>query len=379
MQSIKLIATKVKQQTGKNRKLFVSKIKLSDLARGPFMIDFYKRTQEPSEIGYQRPLSKKRSRDIKDFILNQTKGETVLPTPIVANSRIELRYEPIKGIKNVGFLYLHKNNPLYIIDGQHRRYAISEIMSNPDITSYIDYEIPINILSGFSRKKEVEQFYIINERQKRIKTDLGQRLLLQFEKDNNQRKLIPNSNSWQLVALKITDKLNNSKDSIWENKIILPDAVYDARNEKLISQISFVNSQKPLFIGRKAPFDENPDNIDQWTDTINDAWNAVAAAYPKINSDPQKYSLMKTVGVYSIHILLKNLLEDERPSRYDRAINRMEKMLKKAADGDYSSKFWYSKNVPYLVKERGDWAGAYSSAVGHRRIAAGLATGNRVV
>lgn len=365
----------IKQREEEGQALYIGVVRAADFINRPrerFVIDYFKRKNKV-DTGYQRQLSKTSVEKIKKYVLNET-GHPLLPTALLLNSRSKLKFEEFK--KPFGFL--HIEDVLHIIDGQHRFEAWNSMMQENALhNKYGDFEFPVVILTGFNETKEIEQFFVVNSRQKRIKTDLAQRNFLHLATHKDTKGLVPENTRWQLHATKIVDYLNESNESVWKDKIILPDDGPDLRRAKIISQASFVSSLKPLFTGSDAVFTLSSDErtpLDDWAKLIADYWKLIGKYFPEaINEHPYDYSLMKTVGTFSLHLLLAKVCdaitgENGITSKEDRqkVLVEMERYIKKA-EQDFKLAFWRSKATED-ARRNGRNAGSYSSSVGHRSI-----------
>lgn len=372
----KIPAIRIHQKEESNQAIYIGKVKAREFSIRPderFKIDYYERIPGERDKGYQRRLFENAVEKIKGFVLQETRNP-LLPTAILANSRVPLDFK--KTSSSVGIL--HIKNVLYIIDGQHRYEAWKSMMETTALEDeWGDYEFPIIVLSNFEEYQEVEQFYVINSRQKRIKTDLAQRHLLELAKREETSKLVPQSSYWQLYATKMVDILNEQLDNVWKGKIILPSDGKDLRKAKIISQNSFVSSLKPFFTGKGTTIfnmkDESPDGakLEEWAELLARFWSIVADIYPQAIKYPHDYSIMKTVGAFSLHLFLQKELSRPDPGNKTAIFNRIGDLLSQAAEGDFPLSFWKSR-VPDHIKEQGKYAGGYSSSAGHNRIAAGL-------
>lgn len=381
---VKLPTMLIKQREGKDQKIFLTKIKASEFAKYPkerFLIDYYKRL-DLKDQGYQRQLSKTAVDKIKNFILVETKNP-LLPTAILANSRCALDFQESKDCKDFGTLIV--NSPLYIIDGQHRFEAWKSMMESLSLQEdWGDYEFPLIILSNFKEYQEIEQFFVINSRQKRIKTDLAQRHLLELAKREETSNLISEKDRWQLYATKIVDLLNEQIDGVWNGKIILPSDVQDERKVKIITQSSFVSSLKPFFTSKNSPFFDlsiekvDGNRVETWAKLIAIYWKNIEMIYPDAVDNFREYSLMKTVGTFSLHLLLQKEYARIESKELNKAIGAAIKDLERASKIDFTNYFWKS-NVPSSIKEQGKYAGAFSNSAGHNRIAASILTGGQLI
>lgn len=377
-----LSAMRIHQREDKDQAVYIATVKASDFfdrAKERFSVDYYER-KNGTETGYQRHLDEKSVEKIKQYILVETPNP-LLPTSILANSRHSIEFKTISG----NFGSLHIKEDLHIIDGQHRFEAWKSMMSDDTLRNrFGDFEFPVVILSNFNELKEIEQFFVINSRQKRIKTDLAQRNFLKLAAHKETKGLIPGGSKWQLYATKIVDHLNEEEHSVWQDKIILPDDGKDLRKTKFISQSSFVSSLKPFFIGNNPVFtvreNERP-SIEKWSELISDFWEIVEKIYPEATTNITDYSLMKTVGVFSLHLMLAQICNDISgnesatiPETKKLILKKAEDTLQKASKKNYSQNFWRIK-VSQDTKAKGNYAGAYSSAVGHKRIVSGIVLG----
>lgn len=377
-----LPAIRIHQREEKDQAIYLAVVKASEFFDRPaerFCIDYFKR-EDQKESGYQRNLDDKSVDKIKKYILQET-PTPLLPTSLLANARSSIEFKNISG--NFGNLQIKQE--LYIIDGQHRFEAWKSMMQDNTLRNkWGDYEFPIIILSNFTELKEIEQFYVINSRQKRIKTDLAQRNFLQLYTNETTRGLIPERNKWQLYATKIVDQLNENKKSLWKDKIILPTDSKDLRKTKFISQSSFVLSLKPFFTGSETLFtaeEKKRPPIEKWANLISEFWNIIEKIYPEATKTTTDYSLMKTVGVFSLHLFLEKVCKEIAGSENITDDNTQKEIFKKikeylqvANKGNYSQNFWRIK-VAESIKAKGNYAGSYSSSVGHKRIVSGILLG----
>lgn len=377
----KIPSLRIHQREKSNQSVYLSKIKAKEFGVRPderFKIDYYERIPGKKDKGYQRLLTDNAVDKIKDFIIRETRYP-LLPTAILANSRTPLDFKEIRD----GFGTLHIKDLLYIIDGQHRFEAWKSMMESPALMDeWGDYEFPLVILSNFKEYQEIEQFYVINSRQKRIKTDLAQRHLIELAKREETSELVPQRSYWQLYATKIVDILNEQLDGIWNGKIILPSDQKDLRKAKIISQNSFVSSLKPFFPSKGAVFDissKPPDGarLEDWAKLIAKFWDVVASVYPEAVKNYHDYSLMKTVGVFSFHLFFQKELSRTEKADKSEVFGKIKNLLEKAALEGFPLSFWRSK-VPEYIKEQGKYAGGYSSSAGHNRIAAGIIMGGKL-
>lgn len=387
MMKYKLKAMQIYQKEDRLKKqsIYISKIQALDLINPEdldevrFTPDYWRST-EKYEPGYQRPLNPSNIEKIKKYILEETPNP-LFPTSIVVNSRKPLKFETSEG----SFGEIEVSDILYVIDGQHRIEAFKELMKEPKLRGeYGNYEVPIVILSGFEYIQELEQFFIINSRQTRIKFDLAQRMYLEMMKADFSTKLVPESKRWQTLAAKAVDQINEGESKVWYGRIQLPDDSKDIAKTRIITQNSFISSLKPFFSGGKRvwnfnaiPEKKHHETLNQLTELITKFWDSVAEVYPQIINNPRRYTLLKTVGVYSLHIFLADVIADTQVFNIDIIIENAKKKLTRAKESyGFTEVFWEVGARDENDKRRK--ASGYSSSAGHNRIASALFSGRSV-
>jgi len=369
-------AIKLTQKESPGHEIFFGKVKAKDLLdpedsgrNARFEIHQWESNQK-IEPGYQRFPSQNRIEKLKKYIQVETQSP-IFPTTLLVNARTPVEFKSESG--DTGELVI--NQKLYIIDGQHRIEAFKDMMQNESLRSKYGYmELPIVILSNFKYIEEVEHFFIINSKQKKIKTDLAQRIFLELGKDDIDTKLIADKDKWQMVGVKVVDSLNDDPSSIWYQEIILPDDASDVRREKLISQNSFTKSLKQFFTGGTKRWDFPDGNssgkkiLKELTDILENYWKMIKGIYPESFTEKKKSILFKTVGVYSLHLILAEYMSKHPQMAIKDIISDLKELFEYARDENrFTPEFWQSGNKE--AREKGMNAGAYSSSAGHNRIA----------
>lgn len=384
MKSYKTFAFRTVQKNKRDSQIFTGKIRIMDLLETDnsdrdirFRIHQWKSNQG-IEKGYQRAPDSARIEKIK-FYLQQETENPIFPTSILVNARKPLKFYPLaRKSSQSDFGELLIDQTLYIIDGQHRIEAFKDLMGNRELKSKYGYiELPIIILSNFDYGNEVEQFFVINSRQKPIKTDLAQRIYMELSKKNIKTKLIKEKDRWQLPALTVVDELNKDEDSEWFKMIALPDDDKDLKKERVITQNSFITSLKPFFIGANQKWEYTSATVDnghviveECKKLINEYWKMISEVWPEVFEEKKKYSLFKTVGVYSLHIVLATYLDDHSDLKPKESMSKIKELLEVARDANrMTSEFW---EIGVTGPRGGLSAGAYSSSEGHNRIASAI-------
>ena len=243
--SVIVEAIHMKQCYLDNQSMFVSCIRVSDLINNDELFGIqYHSKENPS--GYQRHLETKNVKAIRKFLYEEVQNP-IMPSPIIINFQEGLQFKRFGDSDKSGLLTIDTKG--HIIDGQHKfegfKLAYSE--ENVKRQKLTDFELPVVILAGFPPIKEVEQFYLINYRQKRLTLDLAQRNYLDLAGNEDTRDLVPNAMKWEVEALKVIDALNEDSDSPWKGRISVPSDSEEEKKQKLYSQSSFIRALKPLF------------------------------------------------------------------------------------------------------------------------------------
>jgi DGQHR domain-containing protein len=169
--------------------------------------------------GYQREPEPSHYNKIKDYILN--KNDFILPTSIVLAVDENEISKFINKENSSSFLELENrsaNKKLFrIVDGQHRIIAMREaIKLKPELSKFL-FDVVILITKHNKRSIEMEVFYDINSKGKRLKVDLIELARFNYrilEKTFKEREINEH------VSIQTAYYLNeNIKDSVWNNAI----------------------------------------------------------------------------------------------------------------------------------------------------------------
>jgi DGQHR domain-containing protein len=386
MNPYSLSVFEIRQKQLPGTRIFFGKIKVSELLESGnkdkdvrFKIHKWESNQ-PKEAGYQRFPELKRIEKIKNYIQVEVENP-IFPTAVLVNARKPITFKPYNEKINDSCGEITVDQILYIIDGQHRIEAFKDMMENKELIARYGYmELPIIILSNFDYIEEVQQFFVINSRQKTIKTDLAQRIFLEIGKNDMETRLISEKDKWQIPVIKVIDQLNADVDSEWYSLIGLPDDNKDIRKERVISQNSFITSLKPFFSGAYRRWIYNHEDsssdgkiiLEQCSYLIDNYWKMISKVYPGSFENKKGSILFKTIGVYSLHMLLANYMANNNLTAEKKNIQKIMDGIKELLEfaRDYSSfgeEFWKVGNKDALRK--GTSAGSYSSSSGHNKIA----------
>ena len=250
--------------------------------------------------GYQRLPSERRLSMIRGSAVRYLVRELgYFPTSILLNVRGDLEFIEDKslGYFSLGLLDTH-GDEFWVIDGQHRIEALKRaIARNRD---FENYPVIASVLRLPDRFDEMLLFYIVNRRQKGVKTDLVYRHL--------QRMLLKKGEDWLLdlegargltqgYAIEIVDILNKEPVSPWYGRIR---EVGEAKHMDHVINDGDMMSTITEILGQ--PYFKNMP-IKDIAFYLIDYWNALYNIYPECFTDPKEYSLLQKPGMPAMNKL----------------------------------------------------------------------------
>lgn len=337
-QVLHINAFKMNQKLVEGKTMFTSTIKVKYLVDETyFTINWWdKDLKGNTNQGYQRkPENDTRKKKIAKYF--KVSLNPIFPTNIVVVARQKLDFK--KNYDNLGSLELN-GYPLYILDGQNRIDGFKYAAENEENDSILEYDMPVTILSGFELIDEVEQFYILNSEQKKVKTDLAQRLRRELHLTMGEDRYTQlYGDNWEMRALPVLDLINASgteKDNVWLERIYEPNT--KKKPGQMISQNSFLSSTRPLF--KTGAFEGIL--ADKAYEALNNYWKAVRNCFPEAFAKPRDYVIQKTPGVFSLHNLANVIFKRLSSEHKEWSEQNIHELLKRAFRDDYDSNFWMS-------------------------------------
>jgi DGQHR domain-containing protein len=323
--------------------MYVTTMKAGDLLAS-YKIDRWG-TDNPK--GYQRTLVPIRVRKAVNYLL---KEEGVFPTSVLVNIRGKIEFRPKKSIDSFaefGELVLSPESlPFSIVDGQHRLEGLKE--AREEDPKLDDYPVPVTVVNLPDVYTEMRQFYIINTRQKGVPTDLVQRHLYEMSEKMGKPKLLVLEGEKAVLtaeAIPIVDIIRNDPNSPWYNKVQLPG---EKKQPNLImKQRPFADSITNILKSRPSFRRENPKELAK---ILSDYWNALKEIFPEAFEDPADFTIQKTPGTYSLHMVFSQVYDlceqgDDCSQRKMKQI--LEKMFQNVAAAipvdQMDSAFWHKR------------------------------------
>lgn len=230
----------------------------------------------------------------------------------------------------LGFEALDKSHPvgcisisagdsrwLSIIDGGTRLHGIDLALKNGTIDGARTFDV--RLFDNLSVAEEIAHFLLINEKQKRVRTDLGlrvvQRKLDDEDLTDDEKQIletvVPDADTWRFEASRLASKLNHIEASPWRGLIQMP-------NDKVplpVKLQAFLTSLKPLLtnddLRSQLKQQETSSGIpvsEMFARILCNFWNAVAEACPQAHDEPTTNVLWGSIGVSAAHIALAPIL-----------------------------------------------------------------------
>ena len=251
--------------------------------------------------GYQRAAMTSHFKKFSTYI---RKKDSFLPTSILLSSRTKLSFRRGGQIPNeadlytVGILDLTKVEKLYVVDGQHRVRGMQHAIYEQDRRDILNFPVPVVILDETDKYTEMNQFFIINQTQKGIRTDLADRLLKTLVTIKPEMKdEIRVSQIWRLRATELAKMMNEYEgNSPWKGLIRRPN---EQKGNTIITERSFSTSLKPIIQdGSMAALSD--EDVVNWLTAF---WSIIAEQMQEAFETPHQFAVQKTPGVYTFHMI----------------------------------------------------------------------------
>jgi len=352
---MKVDAVQFRQQ---NFNGFLTKVKASEAAKGAdwpiqrtmdgfFAID--QRTEINKE-GYQRPANKKRYQDFGEFLKSEM---GFCPVPIVGNLRKEDCQIDIKDNK----IEIPDDSKIWICEGQHRLLGYIHALKEYDL----DYEIPVVLLNE-PKDEEIVHFYIINQKQKSVPTDLAEINLKAYQDRNN--RIIPGAKftNEKDSAIQITRKLNEEANSPFYRYIKITGENIGAT----IKATSFHNAVAEVVKESEEIWDHKSQN-DEVYNVLHSAWKALRELMPGSFDDPRNFVTLKSAGIFVINRVIGKTIDNmtERKGRKKLTVQDYNNLFTHPLVSEYFNDNWWKSGANLDDDSRG--AASFGSSQGSFR------------
>lgn len=260
--------------------------------------DYYKVDvwNQNTNEGYQREQNPYHVRKIARYLEKGDEHSNILPANIVVNFRLPLSVTELDN----GLVKLTiANYPAYIIDGQHRIWAVKKAIEEGHELE--DYEFGVTI-TNLSIEEEMVQFRNLNYTAARPPKGLGQVITSGL---SSKYGWAPKNWTEQAVnrAVTVTMRLSTDPESSWYGKIALGGV--RKRNYHTTVQANFVNSLEPMFITGR--FSDPNEDIQHIYKLVNNFWNAVAQVWPEAVVNPGQSIIQRAGGFNTLNRVMARI------------------------------------------------------------------------
>jgi len=294
--------------------------------------------------GYQRLVSVRRTGELAWYLME---GEAVFPTSVLLSVRrdVTFREETEVDGQTLGVLQIPDGEPLWVIDGQHRVEGIRGAMERGQ-RDLEDYQVPVVIFVNPEKINEVRWFYLVNSRAKRVPTDIADRVLQRTLHEVGKAGLKAAESSQTkrgekaVLQAKATDVVDYLRERcpVWKGRIEVPGepkpSPYAVRQHTVVASLLEGVFKDPT-LGRFE--------TDSVAQLLDDYWCAIGRVYQEAVANPSQYSIQKTPGLYSLHMIFPDVFERCREVR-DYSREKMEEILNHLAAEGVDSSFWHRED-----------------------------------
>lgn len=257
------------------------------------------RQENGNDTGYQRAPEPARTGKVARFL--KSNSTPLMPTSILLSYRGEIMNK--ENHNDTMTIDIPEDVTLWIVDGQHRLYGFEKAIEEFNLGRFKDYELPVVIVEFPTIEEEANQFRIINETMKKVRTDLARRILsIRATELIGRRELRMSGRLWEASAVEIL-KILTSNESPWSERIQAPNE--RKQPSHVIRELSFSTSLKPILTEYPCR-NWSPERI---ANTLIEFWSAWQKMTPEAFESPQDYVIMKTPGVFSLHRLFQYVME----------------------------------------------------------------------
>ena len=288
--------------TQNDRTFYVFSIKSDMLYR----IAYVSRREVDKKEGYQRNLSLKRAKEINDYVF-RLKG--IIPNNIILNFDVALNYDANK--QTISFDV--KDNIAWVIDGQHRLFGLS--LSDKAI------DIVVVAFENLDIPNQAKIFRVINSTQKGVNASLIYDLI----------DLVKDASFLEERAHELVKKLNDDQESPWYQQIKML-----GTGRGLITQSAFVDNLRLLLDEDKLAALHIYTEEEQYG-ILKNYFSAIKFLFPDDWGNANSL-LTKTMGFYSLMLLLPTVLQSCLSATSDFKVNTILGILGPIKDYDFSSK-----------------------------------------
>jgi DGQHR domain-containing protein len=349
-------------------------------------VDFY---NEATGQGYQRleTLRERRGREVEDY-LKRCKVHGIAPRlfEMTANARTKgdrgirsHNFEPLEDHGTLGILTLELRDKvcLSMIDGGTRLLGIEKGLSSGAIRSMDRFDLRLFV--GLTVPEEVAMFLLINEQQKRVRTDLSVRVVqglldegkLTSSENKTLQTVVPETDAWRYEASRIAARLNADIDSPWRGLIQMPNdkTTRPIKLQALWSSMDWLLTDAELKTKLEAresegllTADGSPvSKTDFLVKVLKNFWGAVQMENPRAFREPMTNVLVGSIGASACHMALARLLS-VMIEEGNVGVEKFRTMVRNSEAADYA--FWFNRKGTAKEEYPGE-RGPATTMIGH--------------
>ena len=292
--------------------------------------------------GYQRKPSASRIRSVAKYVISP---EAVFPTNILLSAREPLKFVPYGEAEMIGNLLIRSDQRLYIIDGQHRYAGLEHAIIELGVEEMMQFQVPVAICSGLKKQDEIKQFLVVNKTQKKVPTNLGDRLLEYLNRVGAGflGSKVLEQKDWKGRAVRIAERLNKDKSTVWAGRIVKPNA--DRTEIAVAGESEFTKSLKNILL---SVYGQEPDEKVYFY--ITTYWEAIRKIMPVAFESPSEYVIQKTAGFHSWNQVMPVVIREwkdkfAQKERDARTIVSMSEIIRRVDEERLDAEWWKSGNL----------------------------------
>jgi len=298
--------------------------------------------------GYQRDPSTRRFNKVASFLRGEQGVPGILPQSVLLGLRGKARFTPIewdgagKSVRVLPWEFGTLTIPAELLplsedDGQHRLGGLRRAAeADPKFSTY---PLPAVIMEGSTQLDEAVLFYVINTTSVKVPVDLAQRLITQQDENPSLHELlVKTGKDWVARATNIVDILNDTPDQPWEQYIMIPNGDVESG----VRQNTIVRSLLPLLTGEHFYAKQDASTM---AELLMRYWKCMEDVWPEaVKRDTREdYSLMKSVGVLTMHSIASTVFEAVRASGKKITQDALRHVLEPVAKKLTVDDFWDSR------------------------------------
>lgn len=246
-----------------------------------------------------------------------------------------------------------------MVDGGTRLLGIQKALTSGSVQPGDKFDVRVFV--GLTVPEEIAMFLLINEKQKRVRTDLSVRVVqglldesrLSEQENKTLETVVPETDAWRYAASRIAARLNADEDSPWRERIQMPN---DQRTRPVKLQ-AFWSSLKDLLTdedlqsrlkameaaGELLVDGQTTDRTEFTTKVLKNFWRAAADVNDRAFKEPTTNVLWGSIGVSGCHMALgrvvATILESGNPVL---SVERFKSMVRESEIAEYF--FWFSRS-----------------------------------